>query len=97
MESALFQKRLRAMHVRTASKRREELELKVLSEAKNSKKKASNGSSSRSRDVLRYLSALIFGSSSPAEAADYYSRFGRADQLWEEEGQEEQQHGEARC
>ncbi len=93
MESALFQQRLRAMHMNTASKRREEQELKVLSDTKNREKKASKRKSRQGHHVLHYLSALIFGSS----VERYYSRFARADQLWEEEDNQDAEAGEARC
>ena len=76
MESVLFQQRLRAAHVQFASRRLEEQEFKVLNSEKQKKLKTSR----KGAGWRVYLSRLLF--LSPGNKKQY-SKFDRADQLWD--------------
>ena len=88
--SAVFQQRLRDTHVRTASSRLEELEIKVLAAEKSKKQQARKQKKAKSPrgGLLRALLSTIaypFGAvSSKLPRYDSYSKFGKADQLWED-------------
>ena len=100
MESALFQQRVRAMHLQTATRRNEELEIKGLAADKKKaakKQRASKGTSGIG--VIEFIAGLFTRRATRASPNRYdrYSRFGRADQLWEESSSESehQDNGEA--
>jgi len=113
--SQLFQQRMHNMHLQTAARRQEELELKAalaLAKKRQQKKGLNNAkkaegeraSSSLSRFLFRLWPGRIFSSSNNNTPQLYssYSRFARADQLWENissgaEEAEEVEDGEDKC
>jgi hypothetical protein len=90
MESALFQQRLRASHVQFASRRLEEQEFKVL----NSEKQKRSKTSRKEGGWRVYLSRLL--SLSPGNKKQY-SKFDRANQLWDNDEDGSAAAAEERC